>query len=83
MRDPLPLYDFAPPFGPAWKLPDGRRHIHLLTPGEVRALPRPTLLWSIAGDAQNAGLADLDTRGGYTAWGFICTYNCTGVDQEF
>lgn len=81
MRDPLPLYDFAPPFGPAWKLPDGR-HIHLLTPGEIRALSPETVLWSIAGGAQIARVADLDTRGGYTAWGFICTYPCLGVDQE-
>lgn len=53
-----------------WHLDDGRV-IHLLTPEELEALPSGTLLLSITGDVDKKEDADLDTRGGRTAYGVL------------
>lgn len=55
-----------------WVLDDGQV-IHLLTPSELSALPRDTVIISIAGDVRRVddpklGPPDDDTRCGFTAW---------------
>lgn len=55
-----------------WKLED-RREIRLITPIELKGLPKNTILYDIFGEQAIVGEdeIDLDTRGGYLAYGFL------------
>ena len=79
MKDPIkPLEDTGIPavnsWGALWHLDDGR-WIHLFTPEEISELPDGTVVISIFGKTLITGrdYIDLDTRGGYSAFGAFCT----------
>lgn len=66
--------------GGYWKLEDGR-HLHLLTPMQLHAVPAGTVLTDIFGRDVTVTAVDPpdpDTRFGYTAWGAVCPLPCEG-----
>lgn len=59
-----------------WKLDDGRV-VRLLTEPELRNLKHGTKVWSIGGTNHTYSnlWEDYDTRGGYTAYGFLVEHS--------